>query len=160
MDSIPGSRRSPGGGTGNPLQYSCLKNPLDSGAWRASAWGRKESDRTGQLSTLPVLGRISSFYCPLEASDCQSPKIRSSETSGPQDSRIPLNSFSPLPCRRPLGAFFSPLSLTHSFNTSNLRALPVLGFSTILRNGRDALARGYWRLSLKVQICGLKSVLE
>ena len=51
MDSIPGSRRSPGGGTGNPLQYSCLKNPLDSGAWRASAWGRKESDRTGQLST-------------------------------------------------------------------------------------------------------------
>ena len=33
--SIPGSGRSPGGGNGNPLQYSCLQNPMDSGAWRA-----------------------------------------------------------------------------------------------------------------------------
>ena len=33
--SIPGSGRSPGGGHGNPLQYSCLENPLDRGAWRA-----------------------------------------------------------------------------------------------------------------------------
>ena len=31
--SIPGSRRSPGGGHGNPLQYSCLENPMDRGAW-------------------------------------------------------------------------------------------------------------------------------
>ena len=31
--SIPGSERSPGGGNGNPLQYSCLKNPMDRGAW-------------------------------------------------------------------------------------------------------------------------------
>ena len=31
--SIPGSGRSPGGGHGNPLQYSCLENPLDRGAW-------------------------------------------------------------------------------------------------------------------------------
>ena len=34
--SIPGSGRSPGGGHGNPLQYSCLKNPMDRGAWRAT----------------------------------------------------------------------------------------------------------------------------
>ena len=33
--SIPGSERSPGGGHGNPLQYSCLKNPIDRGAWQA-----------------------------------------------------------------------------------------------------------------------------
>jgi len=33
--SIPGSKRSPGGGHGNPLQYSCLENPMDSGAWWA-----------------------------------------------------------------------------------------------------------------------------
>ena len=33
--SIPGSRRSPGGGNSNPLQYSCLGNPTDSGAWWA-----------------------------------------------------------------------------------------------------------------------------
>ena len=34
--SIPGLGRSPGGGHGNPLQYSCLENPMDRGAWRAS----------------------------------------------------------------------------------------------------------------------------
>ena len=34
--SIPGSRRSPEGGNNNPLQYSCLGNPIDSGAWRAT----------------------------------------------------------------------------------------------------------------------------
>ena len=31
--SIPGSRRSPGGEHGNPLQYSCLENPMDRGTW-------------------------------------------------------------------------------------------------------------------------------
>ena len=30
---IPGSGRSPGGGSGNPLQYSCLENPMEGGAW-------------------------------------------------------------------------------------------------------------------------------
>ena len=33
--SIPGLRRSPGGGHSNPLQYSCLENPIDRGAWQA-----------------------------------------------------------------------------------------------------------------------------
>ena len=33
--SIPGLRRSLGGGHGNPLQYSCLENPMDRGAWQA-----------------------------------------------------------------------------------------------------------------------------
>ena len=36
MGSIPGSGRSPRGGHGNPLQYSCLENPMDPGAWRAT----------------------------------------------------------------------------------------------------------------------------
>ena len=36
MGSIPDSGRSPGGGNGNPLQYSCLENPKDRGAWRAT----------------------------------------------------------------------------------------------------------------------------
>ena len=44
--SIPGSGRSPGGGNGNPLQYSCLEIPMDRGAWGYSPWGPKESDRT------------------------------------------------------------------------------------------------------------------
>ena len=34
--SIPGSERSPGGGHGHPLQYSCLENPMDRGSWRAT----------------------------------------------------------------------------------------------------------------------------
>ena len=34
--SIPELRRSPGEGNGNPLQYSCLENPMDRGAWRAT----------------------------------------------------------------------------------------------------------------------------
>ena len=34
--SIPGSGRSPGGGNGNPLQYSCLENPMDRGVWQAT----------------------------------------------------------------------------------------------------------------------------
>ena len=36
---IPGSGRSPGNGNGNPLQYSCLRNPVDRGAWRAAVLG-------------------------------------------------------------------------------------------------------------------------
>ena len=45
--SVPGSGRSPGEGNGNPLQYSCLGNLMNSGAWRATVHGiRKESDMT------------------------------------------------------------------------------------------------------------------
>ena len=40
--SIPGSGRSPGEGNGNPLQYSCLGNPMDSGAWWATVHGATE----------------------------------------------------------------------------------------------------------------------
>ena len=36
VDSIPGSGRSPGGGNDNPLQYSCLENAMDRGAWQAT----------------------------------------------------------------------------------------------------------------------------
>ena len=39
MGSIPGSGRSPGGGHGNPLQYSCLENLMDRGAWQATVHG-------------------------------------------------------------------------------------------------------------------------
>ena len=46
--SIPGSGRAGGGGRGNPLQYACLENPMDRGAWLApySPWDRKECDTT------------------------------------------------------------------------------------------------------------------
>ena len=44
--SIPGLGRCPGEGHGNPLQYSCLENPMDSGAWRATVHGVAELDTT------------------------------------------------------------------------------------------------------------------
>ena len=48
--SIPGSGRSPGGGHGNPLLYSCLENPMDGGAWQATKSRRVAKSQT-QLST-------------------------------------------------------------------------------------------------------------
>ena len=46
---IPASGRSPGGGNDNPLQYSCLKNSMDSGAWQSAVRGvTKELDMTEQ----------------------------------------------------------------------------------------------------------------
>ena len=49
--SIPGLGRSPGGRHGNPLQYSCLENPMDRDAWRATVHGVKKSwTRLKQLS--------------------------------------------------------------------------------------------------------------
>ena len=47
MDPVSGSGRSPGGGDGNPLQDSCLENPVDTGAWRATVHGvTRELDTT------------------------------------------------------------------------------------------------------------------
>ena len=43
LGSIPGSGGSPGEGNGNPLQYSCLENPMDRGAWRATVHGITKS---------------------------------------------------------------------------------------------------------------------
>ena len=42
---IPGLGRPPGGGNGNPLQYSCLGNPMDRGAWWTTLHGVAESDK-------------------------------------------------------------------------------------------------------------------
>ena len=55
---IPGSGRSPGGGHGNPLQYSCPENPMDRGAWRATVHGVTKS-RT-QLKQLSTHGHLKS----------------------------------------------------------------------------------------------------
>ena len=52
VGSIPGSGRSPGGRQGNPLQYSCLENHMDRGAWRATVHEvTKELDMTEHTLT-------------------------------------------------------------------------------------------------------------
>ena len=50
MSSIPDLGRSPGEGSGQPLQYSYMENTTDRGTWRASLWGHQESDMTEQLT--------------------------------------------------------------------------------------------------------------
>ena len=50
--SIPELGRSPGGGHGNPLQYSCLENPMDRGPWRATVHRVAESNTTHNRSDL------------------------------------------------------------------------------------------------------------
>ena len=54
----PGSGRFPGVGNGNPLQYYCLENPMDRGAWQAPVHGvTKELDTTEELSTHAVFNQ-------------------------------------------------------------------------------------------------------
>ena len=48
---IPGLGKPPGGGHGNPLQYSCLQNPMDRGAWWATAHELAESGTTEHSHT-------------------------------------------------------------------------------------------------------------
>ena len=56
LGSTPGLGRFPGGGHGNPLQYSCLENPKDRGAY--SPWGQKEADTAEQLSISRVQSEL------------------------------------------------------------------------------------------------------
>ena len=49
VQSLPGSGKSPGEGNGCPLQYSCIENSMDRGAWRATVHGITESDTIEQL---------------------------------------------------------------------------------------------------------------
>ena len=57
MGLIHGSARSSGEGNGNPLQYSCLENPIDRGAWRATVHlrGHKKSDTAEYTHTHTVI---------------------------------------------------------------------------------------------------------
>ena len=52
LDSIPGSGRSPGEGNGNPLQYFCLENSMDRGAWQVTVHGVAKSQTSLLVITL------------------------------------------------------------------------------------------------------------
>ena len=64
VSSIPASGRSPGEGHGNPLQYSCLENPMDRGAWWAAVHGVTKSwTRLKRLSTHAHLLNLCCWWC-------------------------------------------------------------------------------------------------
>ena len=52
VGSIPGSERSPGAAIGNPLQYFCLENPMDRGAWQATVHGVTKETVTKQQHSI------------------------------------------------------------------------------------------------------------
>ena len=56
LGSIPGSGRSPGEANGNPVQYSCLENPVDRGAWQATVHGVTRVRHN--LATKPILLKV------------------------------------------------------------------------------------------------------
>ena len=75
IGSFPGSGRSPGGGNGNPLQHSCLENPVDRGAWWAAAHGVSESEMTKQtrINSVCISIPVSQFTPPLGVFSTHSP---------------------------------------------------------------------------------------
>ena len=69
MSSIPGSGRSPGGENGNPLQYSCLENSMDRGAWQATV--HEPTKSWTRLSTHPqITYMLKTHLSYLQSEDC------------------------------------------------------------------------------------------
>ena len=63
LGSIPGLERSPGEGNGYPLQYSCLENSVDRGAWRATVQRFAKSQTRLSDFDWAVIGLLNSLYC-------------------------------------------------------------------------------------------------
>ena len=56
--SIPGLGRFPGGGNGNPIQYSCLENPMDRGAWKVTVHGVHFQDKLFSVTVIQVYAPV------------------------------------------------------------------------------------------------------
>ena len=128
---IPGLGRSPGEENGCPLQYSCLENPMDRGAWRATVHGVAKSQT--QLIDW-AFGEWSEVYMNLLLFSCS---VRSDSLwpHGLQHSRLPCPSPSPRACSNscPLSQWCHPtisssvvpFSCPHSFPSFNEEALCI-----------------------------------
>ena len=130
--SIPGSGRSPGGGTGNPFHYPCLENSMDRGAWQATSMGSQSQTR---LSTHTVNGKKALFELAFKAFMMRlcSPAVLASSPASPTSSLFsPLCSFSFFPLRD-TAPTFSPSSSYSSLSLSSQRALwwPVTSLTPI-----------------------------
>ena len=103
--SIPGSRRSPGEGNGNPLQYCCLEKPMRRGA---CSWGRKELDAIERL-TLSLSFSLEIFFPLLRSSPLARFSLRSGGLSRPfclyggccSVTKLCLTLFNPMDCSTP-----------------------------------------------------------
>ena len=109
---IPGSGRLPGGRNGNPLQYSCLGNPMDRGAWQAEVHGVPEHGCTASLHK-----QERQTLLDLISSPC--PSLASAHLSTPRGS---LRALEPL-CREP-----EVTSKFHILNPHGPKPLEVLYF--------------------------------
>ena len=92
--SIPGLGRSPGGGHGNPHQYSCLENPMDRGAWQATVqWVKKSWTRLKRLSTHARVCLYACVFTHVEGTPMHEPRGDFRTESG--------SSFSPFSLEKP-----------------------------------------------------------
>ena len=83
MDSISGLRRSPGGGNGNPLQYSCLGNPMDRGTWWATVhrvakswlWLNTQAQSSVETGSVQFPSVAQSYLALCDPMDCSTPDL-------------------------------------------------------------------------------------
>ena len=101
-DSIPGSGRSPGEGNGNPLQYSCLENPMDGEAWQATVH-RVAKSRTRLSDFTSLYGRYARDFPESKPKNCCWIGNSFVHLTGSELSLLlpPLVCASPLLCRFP-----------------------------------------------------------
>ena len=95
---IPGWGRSPGEGSGNPHQYSCLENPMDRGAWQATVHG---ATRVGHnFVTKPPRGKGCSVTKPSYEVRPHQPHVRLPVASGSQQRLVLLGTLDSVPSDR------------------------------------------------------------
>ena len=147
---IPGLGRSPEEGNGNPLQYSCLENLTDRGAWRAMVHGvAKSRTRLKQLSRHAQWGLGAIVFLALSP---VSPIHLWAPRSAPQERRSsPASQVfpGPLPLRSPAGSLCSLLGLVQSspscllpIHVSSCVPLPTSLGTLALRPGRFRIMTG------------------
>ena len=91
LGSIPGLGRSLGGGNGNPLQYSCLENPMDRGAWWAAAHGSQRVGHNLANKQQRALGRGDRDHLCAKCSILVDLRSLSVTTFGYQVKNLPAN---------------------------------------------------------------------
>ena len=91
--SIPGSGRSPEGGHGNPLQYSCLENPTDRGSWWATVHGVTQSQTRLKRFSIALLSLRRYLYISSSAKIDGLPQQRNIQFSSPHSKQRLLSPF-------------------------------------------------------------------